>query len=150
LNREKDERARLGVQLLNRIISVTSFGPGGGSIAFRPLAEWFFEDLSEGGRGEVTEEDFVIALSYIREHHHDFYERIKIPRKWDGGAHLEFPHLFIEGETVRVRALRAFPKITYDGGSVGPYDEGDEFELPRDLAIPFIKRRMVERSGAGD
>jgi hypothetical protein len=141
VSRETDPTTtRLGVRLLNRIISATACSPGrGGSVAFKPLAKWFFDDIRKKEGENITEQDFVLALTYIRKRHPAFYSRIDIPKKWDGGAHLEFPELFFTEETIRVRALQDIPAL----GDLGPYDKGDEFDLPGD-ATYLIRRKMVE------
>jgi len=144
VNRDSEHIRRLCNQLLNKIISVTSFRPNGTStMSFKPLASWFFKDC------EITEEEFVLALSHLREHHPDYYYKIDIPRKWDGGAHLEFPELFMDGEVVMIKATRAIPLMLLENGDeLGPYSDGDICTVSTKVASMLIRRRMATKCDA--
>lgn len=139
MNRDSTQVKRLCHRLLNRIISVTAFRPNGkGTLNFKPLASWFFKDC------KVTEEVFVLTLAYMREHHPDYYDKLDIPKKWDGCAHLEFPELFFDGETVSLKARRDIPLMLLESGSeIGPYSEGDLFIVSDKIAAMLIRRRMA-------
>lgn len=133
-----EQISRLGIQLLNRVISVTASRPtASGTLNYKPLAKWFYGTL------DCSEEDFVLALAYLRENHLDFYNKINIPRKWDGGAHLEFPELFMDDEFVELKALKKFKVLTEDGGSINPCESGEVFIAPRKVATMLIRRRLA-------
>lgn len=141
MNRDEEHIKRLGNKLLNKIISVTSFGNSGrGNLGFRPLASWFYKHF------DISEEEFVLALAYLRKTHPDFYYKIDIPRKWDGGAHLEFPELFFDGNMISLKAIRSIPMMLIDEDKdLGPYEKEETFVVSSKIAAMLIKRRMAEK-----
>lgn len=106
---------------------------------FKPNVKWIFNELN------CSEEDFVLALDYIRNKHSKHYHQIDVPSRWDGCAHLEFPHLFIEEDEVELEAIIRIGKFF---GSHGDYvqdkNPGDRFILPKEVASFLIRKGMAK------
>lgn len=130
---------RLAIQLLNEVVSIISFGKGGGNSSyFKPLAKWFLRDLG------CSETDFVLCLDFLKTYHIHLYNKLDIPKKWDGCAHLEFPHLFLKSDVVQLEAIHPIGKLDLDGKkTMGPYDEGDIFTASAEMAGWLIRRRWA-------
>lgn len=132
---------KLAFQLLNKIVSITSYDTKSkdGSINFKPLASWFFKDL------RCSEEEFVLCLDFLKRFHLYFYQKLDIPPCWDGKAYAKFPQLFINGESVRLEALKEIPSFPdIDGTNHPSYKKGDVFTVAQKVALSFIKHGVAK------
>jgi hypothetical protein len=80
----------------------------------------------------------------MRDNYPDYYNKLDIPKKWDGCAHLEFPELFFDGDTVTLKAMRDIPLMLLENGDdMGPYSDGEMFDVSDKIAAMLIRRRMA-------
>jgi len=108
------------------------------SIGFKPFAKWFKTSLG------CNDDEFVMVLRFVRKYAPSYYDALDIPPMWNGGAHKSFPHLFLKGEIVKLKALKDLPSFQTDHGEIGPFEKDAFFETKLETATRLVKLGLAE------
>jgi len=134
-----DKDQRLAVVILNKFVTLMiTRMRSSDNTDFKLNVKWIFNEL------DCTEEEFVLALSYIRKYHSKQYHQIDVPSRWDGCAHLEFPELFMD-EEAELEALYSFGRFYGEHNKwIEAKQKGDTFTVPKGVATRLIKKGMAK------
>lgn len=117
------------LRLVNNITSSSREGRSYGNV--RLPAEIIFDQMTS-----CTESEFVVALKIIKKRFRSFYNRIDIPKQWDGSSRDFYPEAFKDDNKVRCKVnsndltANMFFKLPND--EIRAWRFGDNVYVPSD------------------